>query len=86
VTSAALAQGRAPTGTATASPAVTPSPGGRTGDRGRNPGFVVVLVLLGLGLLWQVQRTRRTTDRISRSSLDELERALRPEDETPPRE
>jgi hypothetical protein len=76
----AAAQGRAgPGGAASVSPSVSPTPGARPGDRTRAPGFVILLVLLGLGLLWQVRRARRTTDDVAALSLDDLERSLDPD-------
>lgn len=73
----AAAQERAET--PTVSPSGTPSPGSRAGDRSRSPGFVVLLVLLALGLIWQVQRARRTTSDVSARALDDLEARLSPE-------
>src|ERR687895_482552 len=58
----AVAERRTPEVGATVSPSGSPSPGARPGDR-RAPGFAVLLILLGLALLWQFQRARRTTDR-----------------------
>jgi hypothetical protein len=84
--SAALGQEDAPSGPPTVSPTSSPSTGGRPAGRDRSPGFVLLLVLLALGLVWQVQRARRTTDRISARSLDELERALQPDDPPPRRQ
>jgi hypothetical protein len=80
----APAQDRAPSPAETISPSDSPSPGARRGDRARSPRFVLLLVVLTLGLLWQVQRARRTTERISERSIEDLERATRLE--PPPRE
>jgi cbb3-type cytochrome oxidase subunit 3 len=63
----------------TISPSGSSSQGSRAGDRARSPGFVVLLVLLALGLVWQFQRARRTTYDVSARSLDDLERSLSPE-------
>jgi hypothetical protein len=72
--------GVAPESAASPSPSISPSPGAGPAGRAR-PGFVVLLVLLALGLVWQIQRARRTTADVSRRSLERLERALGPDDE-----
>ena len=76
--SVAQERGPANPGSATVSPSVSPSPGPPGGRRTARPGFVVLLVLLGLGLLWQIQRARRTTADVAGHTLEDLERTTRP--------
>lgn len=73
----ALAQSRATLQETEVAPSPSASPGDRGADRGRSPGFVALLLLLGAALLWQFQRARRTTAEMSARSLDDLERTLR---------
>lgn len=62
-------------------PSPSPSPADRDATRDRSPGFVALLLLLGAGLVWQLQRARRTTADVSARSLEDLERATRPSDD-----
>lgn len=77
----AVAQRRATLGERRASPSPSASARDRGAERGRPPGFVALLLLLGAGLVWQLQRARRTTAEVSRRSLDHLERTMRPDEE-----
>jgi hypothetical protein len=63
----------------------TPSPGGRAG-RATNPGYILVLALLGAALLWQVQRGRRSSRAYSHLATSEFERRLEPDERTDVRE
>jgi hypothetical protein len=65
-------------------PSGSPSPSaGPARTRRPAPGFVLLLVVLVLGLAWQVQRTRRSTSEISQRTLSDFERKVRPDPDDP---
>ncbi|HEY7874438.1 MAG TPA: hypothetical protein VIG64_04875 [Actinomycetota bacterium] len=83
VTCATAAPGRAEAARPTAS-VPSPSPTPANGERRPSPGFILLLVVIVLGLVWQAQRTRRSTAQVSEHALDDFERRVRPEREVDP--
>lgn len=82
-TAPALAQERRPRAAPSASPSASPTPA-PGGERRPAPGFVLLLVVLLLGLVWQAQRVRRSTADASRKALSDFERRVNPHDDVPP--